>query len=171
MVCACVLWLVHRQKLQLAGIILVVFLWLIVSVGSYTGGGLNAPIFLGYAAVILIGALTFGNRNGLYIFLLTVVFAVFLAYAEVNQFLPDLVSYSPASRLFINSFFLFLILLLQRTAVNTTKDAISRAQSSEIQYRSFLENISIVTYINDISLDSRTTYVSPQVKGMLGYSQ
>ena len=170
LVCVYILWLVRRQKLRLAGAILVMFLWLSVSFGSYTAGGLTAPIFFGYAAVILISALVLGNKIGLFIVSLTIGFGGFMIYAESNQLLPESVSYSSAARLFIYSFFFFVIILLQKTAVDTTKNAILRAQTNEIQYRTFLENISTVTYINDISLDSLTTYVSPQVKKLLGYS-
>ena len=94
-----------------------------------------------------------------------------MIYAEANQFLPVSVEYSSAARLTIYALFFLVILLLQKAAVDTTKNAIARVHTNETQYRSFLENISTVTYINDISPDALTTYVSPQVKKILGYSQ
>lgn len=170
LVCVFILWLIRKEKLRVAAIVLVIFLWLMVSVSSYTAGGITAPIFFGYTAVILIGAFTLGNRSGILIVFLTIGFGGYMVYAEANQLLPEPLNYSPVARLSIYAFFFFLILLLQRTAVKTTKKAILRAQSSESQYRSFLENISTVTYINDISQEALTTYVSPQVKSILGYS-
>lgn len=170
LICIWILWLLRRERLKFAGIILVVFLWLIISAGSYTAGGISAPIVFGYMAVILIGALLLGYKNGLLIAFLTTGFGLFMVYAESNQLLPAPINYSPMARFSIYAFFFFLILLLQKTAVDTTKSAILRAQTSEAQYRSFLENISTITYINDTSPDALTTYVSPQVKNILGYS-
>jgi PAS domain S-box-containing protein len=170
LVCAGILWLIQKERLQVAGISLVTFLWSMISIGAFTAGGLTAPIVFGYMAIILIGALILGNRSGFLVTLLTIGFGGFLVYAEAHQFLPVHVIYSPLARLFIYAFFFFVILLLQKTAVDTTRSAILRAQSSETQYRSFLENISTVTYINDTSKDSLTTYISPQVKTILGYT-
>jgi|GEM_PF-2108343 len=171
LVCSLVLWLIRGQRVRMAGMIFVAFLWLMISIGAYTASGVTAPIFIGYMAVLLIGSLILGTTSGIWIALFSVGFGGFMIYAEINKFLPAAREYSPLARLFIYAFFFFVILLLQRATVETTREAIARANASEIKYRSFLENISTVTYINDISLDSLTTYVSPQVMKMLGYSQ
>jgi PAS domain S-box-containing protein len=63
------------------------------------------------------------------------------------------------------------LLLLQKLATDVIQNALLRARTSEARYQSLLENIPIITYINDLSLESRTTYVSPQIKTLLGYSQ
>ena len=169
-ICIWALWLVRREKFRLGGIVLAVFLWLLISFGSYTAGGITAPIFIGYVAVILISALVLGTGTGLLFVFLTIGFGAFMIYAGTNQFLPASAEYSPTARLSIYSFFLFVILMLHKTALDTTRNAIARVHTSENQYRSFLENISTVTYINDLSPNALTTYVSPQVKKMLGYS-
>ncbi|MFN8413906.1 MAG: ATP-binding protein [Anaerolineales bacterium] len=67
--------------------------------------------------------------------------------------------------------FLLIILGLQRLAVNAIRDSLLRAQVSEARYRSFLENIPTITYINDISPEALTLYVSPQIENVLGYTQ
>ncbi len=170
LVCAFILWLIRRNTLRIAGIVLITFLWMMVSLSAYTGGGVLAPVVFGYLAVILLGALVLGNRGGLLIAVLSIGFCGFMVYAESKNFLPEPINYSSVARLIIYAFFFLVTLLLQKTTVDTTKNAILRAQSSENQYRLFLENISTVTYINDISLDALTTYVSPQVKKMLGYT-
>lgn len=66
-VCVFVFWLIRREKLQFAGFVLVAFLWVMVSFGSYTAGGVDAPIFIGYAAVIVLGALALGMKAGVLI--------------------------------------------------------------------------------------------------------
>lgn len=55
--------------------------------------------------------------------------------------------------------------------VRAFKDALRRAQESEQQYRNFLENIPAITYLNSLGDDTPTTYVSPQVKDLIGYSR
>jgi PAS domain S-box-containing protein len=63
------------------------------------------------------------------------------------------------------------LLLLQKLATDVIQNALLRAQASEARYQSLLENIPVISYINDLSAESRTTYVSPQIEKMLGYSQ
>lgn len=170
-ICGLVIWSIRKGQKRFAGLTLVAFLWLMVSFGAYTAGGVNAPIFIGYAAVIVIAALVLGMRTGAVVIILTAGFGGFLAYAEASSILPEHFDYPPIARLFIYTFFFFVIILIQKTAVDTTRKAIERASASESQYRTFLENIASVTYINDLSPDVLTTYVSPQVKNILGYTQ
>jgi PAS domain S-box-containing protein len=63
------------------------------------------------------------------------------------------------------------LLLLQKLATDVIQNALLRARTSEARYQSLLENIPVISYINDLSVESRTTYVSPQIEKMLGYSQ
>jgi PAS domain S-box-containing protein len=79
--------------------------------------------------------------------------------------------YSLIARLLIYAFFFIVVLLLQKIAGDMAQNAIARANAGEMKYRSFLENISTVTYVNDVSSNALTTYVSPQVEKMLGYTQ
>ena len=113
-VCVFVFWLIRREKLQFAGFVLVAFLWVMVSFGSYTAGGVDAPIFIGYAAVIVLGALALGMKAGVLIIFFTIGFGGFLIHADTNQFLPARLYYPPAARLFIYIFFFFVIVLLQK---------------------------------------------------------
>ncbi len=144
-ICGLVIWLIHKGQKRFAGLTFVTFLWLMVSFGAYTAGGMNAPIFVGYAAVIVIAALILGMRTGTVVIILTSGFGGFLSYAEANSLLPEHLDYPPIARLFIYIFFFFVIILIQKTAVDTTSKAIERASASESQYRTFLENIASVT--------------------------
>lgn len=67
--------------------------------------------------------------------------------------------------------FMLVIVHLQRLSIKAIRTALMRAEVSESRYQTLLENIPIITYINDVSPESRTTYVSPQVGEFLGYSQ
>ncbi|HNJ14984.1 MAG TPA: hypothetical protein PLN43_15500, partial [Anaerolineales bacterium] len=62
--CILVFLLIYMDKLKLAGVLLVSSLWLMVSYGAYTAGGVDSPIFVGYAAVIMLGALVLGMKTG-----------------------------------------------------------------------------------------------------------
>jgi PAS domain S-box-containing protein len=44
-----------------------------------------------------------------------------------------------------------------------------RLRAAEAKYRTLVEQIPLATYINAIGMPLRTTYMSPQIEGMLGY--
>lgn len=67
--------------------------------------------------------------------------------------------------------FILVVFHLQKLTVDVVRNALLRAQVSETRYQSLLENIPVITYINDISPESRTTYISPQIEKFLGYTQ
>lgn len=68
-------------------------------------------------------------------------------------------------------FFILVMIAVQRSFTNIIHGALVRAQESEARFQSLLENIPVITYINDITREARTTYVSPQIQDFLGYSQ
>src|SRR5262245_11976497 len=51
-ICIGILTLLRFSKLRLAGNLLLLMLWLVVTIGSITAGGISAPIFAGYFIVI-----------------------------------------------------------------------------------------------------------------------
>ncbi len=163
--------LIRKGFIRLGGYILVLFLWITVSGAAFSGGGISAPIFMGHLVIILLASLLLGTNYGLWIAISTIIFGFFTIYADTAGFLPSPIPYSPIARLAIYAFFFLTAFVLQKASVNTTIRAITRADHSEKQYRSFLENISTVTYINDLSADSLTLYVSPQVEKVIEYTQ
>lgn len=165
------LLLLRWGYLRAVSILMISFLWLMVSAGVYTAGGLHAPIWVGYLVIILLGWLLFGVWGGQAAFAASLVFSVYIYYADVRDYLPAKIMYMPDAQLAVGVFFLVIVYLLQRSASSITQDALKRANESDQKYRSFLENIPVVTYINDLSPDALTLYVSPQVEKMLGYSQ
>lgn len=166
-----VLGLIDEGRVGVAGWILFVLSWVAVSAGAYFSGGVDAPIMVGYVVVILAASLLFGFLAGLFFAFSSIVFGGFLIYAEWMNFLPVSFEYSPVAKLLIYSFFFLIIALFQRMSVNLTRRAFARADESETQYRYFLENISTVTYIEDVTIHANMIYVSPQVEKMLGYTQ
>jgi PAS domain S-box-containing protein len=169
--CVVAYWLLRRRHFKMAGTILVGSLWIIVSVMSFSAGGVHAPIFIGYLVIIMLGELILGIQTGTFLTIISVLFGGYLIYAESIHILPPPLEYSSQGRLLIYVFFFFTGLFLQRASVNTTRKAIEKAHASESQYKLFLENIPTITYINDTSLDALTLYVSPQVVELLGYTR
>ena len=165
-----ILFLIKRKKVFLASVFFVGFLWLLVASLTYLTGGVTAPIFAGFLIVILFSGLIFNFRIGVSVALWTVLFGSVLIFAHSKEFLPLAVDYSNGARLAIYTFFFFIALYIQKAAIDSTKLATEKAYISENQYQLFLENIPTITYINDISPEARTLYVSPQVENLLGYS-
>ncbi|MBP8164713.1 MAG: PAS domain-containing protein [Anaerolineales bacterium] len=166
-----VLGLIDEGRVGAAGWILFILTWAAISIGAYISGGVDAPIMVGYVVVILAASLLFGFLAGALFAFLSIVFGGFLIYAEWTQLLPDSFEYSPAAKLLIYSLFFLVVALFQRMSVNLTRRAFARADESETRYRYFLENISTVTYIEDVTILANMIYVSPQVEKMLGYTQ
>ena len=169
--CIGIMALVHRSKLRLASNLLLFTLWLVVTGGSITAGGISAPIFVGYFIVIIISGLISRRRIRLYVLLLCILTGIILVYAELTGSLPPPTSYSPQARIFIYSFFFSIALLLQNITSGNIGRLLKRAKEIETRYKSLLENIPSITYINSLDVESFTKYVSPQVEHLAGYSQ
>lgn len=67
--------------------------------------------------------------------------------------------------------FVIAFLIYQRFTIKLIQKEQYRALLSETRYQSFIENIPAVTYINDLSVEAKTTYISPQIDKFLGYDQ
>ena len=163
-------YLVRSSRVRLAGILLTLLIWLAVTAGSITAGGVSAPILMGYLLLIIISGLLSRNRGSLFVTLVCIVTGIIIAFAEVNGILPVPREYSPFARVSIYSFFFLVAMIIQMTTAGNLKQLLEHARKSEERYKSLLESIPTITYINSPDLQSRTEYVSPQVEKLLGYS-
>lgn len=98
-------------------------------------------------------------------FLVLVFVFIFFIWLVVDEYREKIVVAG------VGAIFISIALLFQKLVTDIIQNALSRAQASEARYQSLLENVPVITYINDLSPESRTTYVSPQIEGLLGYSQ
>jgi PAS domain S-box-containing protein len=165
-----ILFLLKRQYLIGAGITLVVFLWLIITVGVITAGGSTTPVFAGYLIVILAGSLLIPNKKiSNFISLICLFTGILIATTEQLGWLSAPKNYSTLERLSAYSLFFILVIIFQHINTNNLQALGRQISYGEQRYRTFLENIPITTYINSIDENARTEYVSPQVEILLGY--
>ncbi len=166
-----ILWLVRSSKLELAGNFLTGAIWVAATIGTITAGGVSAPIFIGYVFVIALSALITRRRTGIFLTALTIITAVLITIAEMQGRLPPAISYSTVERITIYSFFFLMILVLQIVNAVNTNELLHSAKQSQARYKTLLESIPAISYINTNDEIGHTEYVSPQVERLLGYSQ
>src|SRR6185503_17975296 len=134
--CIVTMALVRFSKLRLAGNLLLLMFWLVVTLGSITAGGVSAPIFAGYFIVIILSGLISSSRVRLYVTIICVASAILIAYAELSGYLPKLTPYPPMVRVFIYSFYFFMMLVLQNITSGNIRQLLKKTQESETRYRS-----------------------------------
>jgi len=161
--------LIRNHKLQLASTLLISVMWLAITIGSITAGGVSAPIFIGYLVVILASGLISNRKVGIFIPLACIATGSLILVAEINGLLPQPLQYTSAARLGIYAFFFAVTFLLQNVNTQNMQSLLGQAIRSQTQYKSLLENIPSITYINSTDENAHTEYVSPQVEKLLGY--
>ena len=167
--CIGVVALIRTQHLQIASTLLVIIMWLAITLGTITAGGVSAPIFIGYLVVVLASGLLTGQRLSLLVSTACIVAGIGIVFAERYNLLPQPMEYNSLARLGIYTFFLVVTILLQTINRTNMQGLLQQARESEARYRSLLENIPTTTYINSTDEAARTEYVSPQVEKLLGF--
>lgn len=166
---AAILFLVRRNKLQVAGILLIILLWSAVTTGTILAGGISAPIVIGYLIVIMVNRMVSKTKTKIIVMVGCVLTVILIADAGMNGLLPAPVEYTPIARLSIYLFFILIAILLLNINSTNMRELLSQKHRSETRYQSLLENIPAITYINSLGVNARTEYVSPQVEKLLGY--
>lgn len=161
--------LIRRGRLHMAGMLLIALLWLTVTVGSITAGGISAPIFVGFMIVIMFGGLAMDQRRNIVVTGVCLLTAALIFVAQNRGQLPEPIEYPPFARITVYALFFALVAFLQSVNAMNTRILLRHTQKSETLYRSLLENIPATTYINSTDAEALTEYVSPQVEKLLGY--
>jgi len=168
-ICIMTILLTQRKKLQLAGIILILLLWLVVTISIITAGTVSAPFMVGYMIIILFGGLALSPKAGIITALSCIATGIALSIAEILGLLQEPILFSPAIRMGVYIFIFLTVMTYQIVNSVIITNLINQTKNSESRYRSFLENIPVTTYIDNIDADAGTEYVSPQVEKLLGY--
>src|SRR5678815_3718308 len=93
--------LLRQQRLQIASTLLVGVMWLTVTFGAISAGGISTPIFIGYIVVILVSGLIPNNRIGITISIASILTGILIVIAELKGLLPPAIQYSAIARLSI----------------------------------------------------------------------
>lgn len=164
-----VIALIRSQRLQFASILLVIVMWLSITAGALTAGGISAPIFIGYLVVVLVSGFLASRVISNAISIGCLLTGILIVMAERNGLLPEPVTYTSTARLSIYIFFFVVAILLQNVSRQNMQGLLRQTRESEANYKSLLENIPTTTYINSLDVGAYTQYVSPQVEKLLGY--
>ncbi len=165
--------LTRKGYLKVASILQIGFFWLFFALVSYSNLGVRGTSFiLGNATVVVIAGILLGGTASLVITLLTILFGGWLTYLETSGLrFADAERDTSAQIWTLTSILLLVINVVQLLSARTVRKALQRAQASETQHRTLLENIPTITYINGLGEESPTTYISPQVAVLCGYSR
>ena len=169
--CIGILILIRFSSLNFAGNLLLIVIWLAVTLGTITAGGVSAPILVGYLILITISRLISNSRVNLYVTLICIISGILIANAEIDGQLPGIREYSPIERVSIFAFFFVITMILQNIIAGNINQLQKYASESELRYKVLLERIPTITYINGPEVEAGTQYVSPQVEKLLGYSR
>jgi len=166
-----ILILLRNQKLELANILLISVMWLTITIGAITAGGVSAPIFTGYLVVILVSGMISNQKVSGFTSLACLIAGTLILLAENNGLLTNSIQYTSSARLIIYLFFFVFTFLFQNVNTGNMQRLLKQTLRSQTQYKSLLENIPTTTYINSIDENANTEYVSPQVEKLLGYQR
>jgi PAS domain S-box-containing protein len=168
-VCIGIMALARRGRVNIASGILITMLWVSITIGAVTAGGVSAPIITGLFIIVIFSGIVPDRRTNILAGAICIATVLLIASLQTNGLLPKPIEYSPLGRASILTFFLLLATLLQNISSTNTRILLKQSQASDDRYRSLLENIPVTTYINNLEPESPTDYVSPQVEKLLGY--
>lgn len=122
--------LVRRGWIRLVSYALIAILWLIVTIGSATAGGVRAPIFMGYLVIIVIAGLLMGSKAIFIVSAMSILNGFGLAYAEEKGLLPlPGITYTPYSIFIIYAFFSLSVLVIQQMSWQNLQSALTTLQN------------------------------------------
>lgn len=126
------LLLLHRGHVRLAGFLLSITLWLVVSYGTYEAGGFRGSTMSAYFGIILIAELLLGIWAGVVLGGLSIGVTAWMLYAEAHDLLPAPPSYVTQITLWIEfSVVVVGVVALLSLVMNSLHQALERARRNE----------------------------------------
>jgi signal transduction histidine kinase len=124
--------LLRRGYVYLAGFLLSLTLWGVVSYGTYEAGGFRGSTMSAYFGIILIAELLLGSRAGAIIGILSIVVTGFMFYGDVQGWMPPPASYATLSTFWIEfSVVVIGVVALLSLIINSLRQALDRARRNE----------------------------------------
>ena len=174
-------WLVMRRGyVRMASIALLVGTFLILAISMFTGGGVRAPGYSGFFALILLAGLLLGWKAAVGTALLSTLYGAILLQADSYGLLPELLNYNSSTYLIIDSVLFivtgaFFILAHQAadkalSRIKTELDERKHAEEDLIQFRKVMDESNDAIFIIDLET-SRYIDFNRTACEHLGYSR
>lgn len=126
------LFLMRRGQVKWASIVLSSAMWLLMTFGAATSGGVQSPSFNSYIVTILGAGLLLGWHVGLVFAILSMLSGLLMLYAESYQLLPPLaVSHTSSSTWASEVVFFLMTVVLLHLATRSINDALQRTRQKE----------------------------------------
>ncbi|HEX9839645.1 MAG TPA: GAF domain-containing protein [Anaerolineales bacterium] len=174
-------WLAMRRGyVRTASIALVAGIFLVLVISVFTGGGVRAPSYSGFFALILLAGLLLGWKAAVGTALLSILYGAILLQADSHSLLPELFNYSSNAYLIINGVLFimtgaFFILAHQRLEdalrrVKRELDERKHAEEDLLQFRKVMDESNDAIFIIDLET-SRYIDFNRTACERLGYSR
>ena len=174
----------RRGHGKLTALLLIGALWLMITAGAATAGGIRSSASSVYVIIVLFTALLFGMRAAMGAAALCALTGLGMVYAEEEGFI--LSSALPSALLgfwFAQFMTFFAAVGLVYLAVRDVRETLARArlelderQRAEVQlreaeakYRTLVENLPGITYVGALDEAKTRLYISPQIEALLGH--
>ena len=118
----------RKGRIRLASIILVTSLWVGIMAGAFTNGGVGSSVYFGSFAIIYIAGMLLGERAGIVAATACLVAGLAMVIAGSLGYISSDGS-NGLGRLLSYTFFIFMIMILQRISSRTLREALENAQS------------------------------------------
>ena len=176
----------RRNNTQAAGSVLAVSLTILVTVMATIGAGIYDIAVMSYPAILIIASLILRRNNTIYLTFFILACIGWLVFGgSMGLYHPQFPGQIYSRQFLITGTILiitaFAVQILSKTmrknALAFQKELDERKRiekalrDAEELYRTMVERTSVITYRDTAELESETTYISPQIKELLGYSQ
>ena len=177
--------LIHFGKIETAGGIIGTALTIMITVLATIGQGVYDIGTMAYPAILIIASLVLKKNTVVYLAGLTILCNGWLVFGAIyGIYQPNYPEESFFRQFLISSLILLITMFAVYVLSNTVRRSLKSAQSeleerqrveqalrnAENMYRTLVEQTSVVIYRDAPAEEGNTSYISPQIERLLGYS-
>ena len=123
----------RKRRIELASIVLVTSLWVSIMAGAYTSGGVGSALYVGSFVIIVVAGLLLGERAAIITAAASIAAGLFMVLVGAAGGTLAVNAGNNLSRLLSYSFFIIIIVVFQRIASRSLREALSHAQSELVE--------------------------------------
>ncbi len=176
----------RRNYTQVAGGIFAASLTILITLLATIGWGIYDIAIISYPAILVIASLILRRNITIYLTILILGCVAWLVFGGIlGIYQPHYPEQILGRQFLITSVILIITAIavqilsgtIHRNAIAIKRELEERKkvekalQEAEELYRNMVEQTSVITYRDTAELESRTIYISPQIKNLLGYTQ